>query len=54
MATDSWALAVDEQEAAVKSVSGFSSRRGERSRRAQHFRTECPKVLDLYREQESE
>lgn len=35
MATDSWALAVDEQEAAVKSVSGFSSRRGERSRRAQ-------------------
>lgn len=24
MATDSWALAVDEQEAAVKSVSGFS------------------------------
>lgn len=35
MATDSWALAVDEQEAAVKSVSGFSSRRGERRRRAQ-------------------
>lgn len=28
MATDSWALAVDEQEAAVKSVSGFSSLRG--------------------------
>ncbi|KAK2496810.1 hypothetical protein MC885_002405 [Smutsia gigantea] len=27
MATDSWALAVDEQEAAVKSVSGFSSLR---------------------------
>lgn len=27
MATDSWALAVDEQEAAVKSVSGFSFRR---------------------------
>lgn len=26
MATDSWALAVDEQEAAVKSVSGFSFR----------------------------
>uniref|UniRef100_A0A2K6DGZ2 RNA helicase n=1 Tax=Macaca nemestrina TaxID=9545 RepID=A0A2K6DGZ2_MACNE len=32
MATDSWALAVDEQEAAVKSVSGFISRRGGRSR----------------------
>ena len=34
MATDSWALAVDEQEAAVKSVSGSSSS-GEGSRRAQ-------------------
>ncbi|OWK16383.1 DDX19A [Cervus elaphus hippelaphus] len=34
MATDSWALAVDEQEAAVKSVSGFSSRRGDRKDRA--------------------
>lgn len=32
MATDSWALAVDEQEAAVKSVSVFSSSRGERDR----------------------
>lgn len=31
MATDSWALAVDKQEAAVKSVSGFRSRRGERT-----------------------